>query len=140
LIPRGYVDAAGVPRADLFWGLEDTEYVHFRPPRYGYHAILWPAAEAVINTKRSSRSIAGWKYYYLARNAVFLNLYDRPDVPLGSRLKRLTRGLRDLTRRLRNDPSERLAKCALFARGVWHGIVRRLGRTVVPTDADRPIE
>lgn len=150
LIPREAVLTVGFPREDLFWCLEDQEYLRDRLPSAGYPLLRVDAAEVRVERRadwRDEDRIAGfpyqrqkpaWKYYYEIRNHTYRYLYDRPQVRRSVRLKSLARYLSGYARSLRVERDDRGHKTRLAARGLVDGITRRLGKRVEPDRSDRP--
>jgi GT2 family glycosyltransferase len=148
LIPRSAVAEVGVPNADLFWWTEDTEYLQWRIPRSGHHAVICREALVEVERGRQSPTKPGWKYYYEARNEVYHRLWtQRPggECPVPHHLKirvrvwrAATRTLQLAARALLIERRHRMAKLCLVARGAYDGVRRRLGRTYPVDDAHRP--
>jgi rhamnopyranosyl-N-acetylglucosaminyl-diphospho-decaprenol beta-1,3/1,4-galactofuranosyltransferase len=147
LIPRVVVADVGVPDGSLFWWTEDTEYVQWRIPRAGWTLVRSDARVDVGRTRESSAKPA-WKYYYETRNQVHYRLHTQhvADRPLPRHLHfrvRAWRAARAFTklgsRALLRERSGRFAKFAMVLRGGSDGLRGRLGRTVSPGDAHRPV-
>ncbi len=125
LLPVVAVRRAGLPRRELVWWAEDTEYFMWRLPAAGY-PVRHVAAAVVRHTKE--RGVWGnppWKYYYEARNTTYYDLWIR------HRTRRLPRKLGLLV--LRGALRERRGRAArlwMVARGLADGAVGRLGPTV----------
>lgn len=125
VIPRQVVLDVGVPRSDFVWWGEDTEYLQWRIPRAGFR-VRHSAAHVVTTVPRRSLTKPCWKYYYEARNSVYLRL----------RLKRsnVVRGLyRVLVKRSLGviRAQWRRPRCiALHFRGIADGLAGRLGMRV----------
>jgi glycosyltransferase involved in cell wall biosynthesis len=150
LVPRAAVGLLGVPREDLFWALEDQEYLRDRLPLGGFDPLR--VDEAVVRLERRpdwrdpdrpagiayQRDKPDWKYYYEIRNFVFMYLWKRRHIALSVRLKSLTRYLVTYGRCLAAEESDRATKARHYAMGLFDGITGRLGRRVVPSRSDRP--
>ena len=63
LIAREVVGTVGLPREELFWWAEDTEYCHWRLPRAGFPLRF---VEAAVVRPHSQEVAARVKYYYEA--------------------------------------------------------------------------
>lgn len=136
LIPKEIVQAVGVPRAEFFWWMEDTEYLQWRIPRAGFDVARVPAAR-VIHNRANERTKPGWKYYYETRNAAYYRLFVQGRARTG-RLRIAM--LRTLLRILLVE-RRRMSKLRMFVRGYRDGRAARLGRTIpVRSRADAPIE
>lgn len=135
LIPKGIVQAAGVPRADLFWHLEDTEYfLHRIRDLAGYGLITSPRAVVWHGTHRPRRGFPGWKLYYQTRNSVFYRFHLKKG--WWRRLKTVVRiGGRMAVILLREEHGPR--KAWMMARGFKDGLLGILGKTVDPKSEPR---
>jgi GT2 family glycosyltransferase len=130
LVPARVIRAVGVPRADLFWHLEDTEYFLYRiQDRGGFRIAISTRATAWHGTHRPRRGFPGWKLYYQTRNSVYYRFHLRQDPWRRVRLLALV-AARILVIALREEQG--LAKARLMVRGVWDGLRGRLGKTVDP--------
>lgn len=127
LIDRLAVTLGGLPMPELFWWAEDTEYLQHRLPRKGVRVVR--VDEAVVRDDRVRR-VGGrpaWKYYYEVRNMLWFRLSEQK----GSELYKLPRTLvRMLGSALLSE--HRVAKTSMYAKGVAHGLIGRLGRGVKP--------
>lgn len=127
LIDRLAVRLAGLPRADLFWGTEDTEYLQYRLPRRGVAVVDAPEARVVYDLVRRVGGRPSWKYYFEVRNIVWYRL----EVQRGSSIRKLPRSLIRLfgAALLSKD---RVANLRMFMKGLGHGLLGRLGWQVKP--------
>ncbi len=128
LIPRTVVERVGLPRGDLFWWIEDTEYLFARLSfQHGVgHRLVEPARVEHLGHARAS-DVPAWKYYYEVRNTVYYALY----VIRRKYLKLPLRVLRALARAGLSS-SERGKKMAYIGQGVYDGALGRLGKRVDP--------
>jgi rhamnopyranosyl-N-acetylglucosaminyl-diphospho-decaprenol beta-1,3/1,4-galactofuranosyltransferase len=120
---------AGVPRAELFWWVEDTEYFHHRLPRVGVVALR---ADADVVRHRPVWRGAGrqpWKTYCEVRNTVYYRTGVQDPTPqrLLSLASSVTPLLGDAVLR-----SPRRSKLRMFAWGLSDGARGRLGKRVDP--------
>jgi GT2 family glycosyltransferase len=138
LLPRRLVDLIGLPRAELFYGLEDQNYLLDRAQLAGFPVVRDDDAIARLARRDTRVGIPSWHYYYLPRNATYMYLYERRHIPLMQRVKRLVAFLVSCARTIRDNPRHRPRQCLLFLRGVVDGILCRLGRRVQPYDDRRP--
>ena len=129
LIPRGVVLRVGYPREDLFWWIEDAEYLLHRIPRVGRFDSVVSDALATHSANRRKRTKPAWKYYYEARNTVWY----RTRVYRGDQyIRRLFRiAFRPAARILIVEDSK-VPKLAMHLRGLTEGARGRLGVTVRP--------
>lgn len=130
LVPADVVRSVGVPRADLFWHLEDTEYfIHRIRDVAGYRLIISPKAVVWHGTHRPRKGFPGWKLYYQTRNSIFYRF--RLKRSWWRRLLTLLRVAGRLVvifAREERGP----AKAWLMVRGVADGLRGRMGKTVDP--------
>jgi hypothetical protein len=129
LLDRATVARAGVPRAELFWWVEDTEYFHHRLPRVGVVALR---ADADVVRHRPVWRGAGrqpWKTYCEVRNTVYYRTGVQDPTPqrLLSLASSVTPLLGDAVLR-----SPRRSKLRMFAWGLSDGARGRLGKRVDP--------
>jgi rhamnopyranosyl-N-acetylglucosaminyl-diphospho-decaprenol beta-1,3/1,4-galactofuranosyltransferase len=124
LISSDVVGRAGLPRPELVWWGEDTEYLMWRIPAAGYARQHCDAARVQHLMARATESRPGWKYYYEARNSVYLRLRYRRH-PF-----RLVRTIGRLLARVALHEDQRSRKLWLMARGTMDGFRGRLGMRV----------
>ena len=60
---------------DLFWWAEDTEYLQWRIPEAGYPRQVVDGALVEHDAIRQGDGVPLWKYYYEARNMLYVNLH-----------------------------------------------------------------
>jgi GT2 family glycosyltransferase len=137
LIPRVLVDVIGVPRAELFYGFEDQDYLLDRAQQAGFPLLREPDAHADLVRREGLRRPV-WHYYYLPRNATYQYLYRRRHVRFVNRVKRLVYFHLQFARQLARERDRRGARALLYLRGVVDGLFARLGRRVEPRDEARP--
>ena len=75
LMPRVVVERIGLPRAELVWWTEDTEYLQHRLRRAGIRQINAERAVVEHHRVRTGASKPPWKFYYEARNTIEYRLY-----------------------------------------------------------------
>jgi rhamnopyranosyl-N-acetylglucosaminyl-diphospho-decaprenol beta-1,3/1,4-galactofuranosyltransferase len=139
LFARHLVDTIGLPLAELFYGLEDLNYLRDRAQLAGFPLVRESSAVARLARRSARIGIPSWHYYYLPRNATYLYLYERGHIPRVQRYKRLLAFYVTYARTIRANPQHKARQCLLFARGVFDGLFRRLGRRVLPRDDRRPV-
>lgn len=69
LLPRAVVADVGLPRAELFWWAEDTEYLQWRIPRRG-HPVVTVEGARISHSGRATGQRPPWKVYYEVRNSI----------------------------------------------------------------------
>lgn len=134
LIPRPIVKAVGVPKEELFWWAEDSEYLQWRIPKAGYAVLRVPEAKVTHYLLRP-RKRAAWKYYYETRNFIYYLVHVQGRRELRALLLPL---IRTFIRVLAIE-DRRLLKLRLFVRGVRDGLAGRLGRLVPVPSRDEAI-
>jgi rhamnopyranosyl-N-acetylglucosaminyl-diphospho-decaprenol beta-1,3/1,4-galactofuranosyltransferase len=75
VVARAIVEEVGVPRAEFFWWAEDNEYCHWRIPQAGYPRRLVEGAVVQHDAVRQGERVPLWKYYYEARNMLYIHLH-----------------------------------------------------------------
>ena len=149
LIPREIVKTVGTPIDDLFWWVEDTEYLQWRIPESGFALERCDDAVVEVGLRRAERAKPAWKFYYETRNQVYYRLRVQRQTPGGPPRRHLTarvrswRAARSVVRlggmALLREPDGRARKLTMVARGAVDGLRGRLGRTVAVDVADRPL-
>jgi len=151
LIHRSVVERVGVPKAELFWWTEDTEYLQWRIPEAGFEVVWTDEAVTRVSRARADDTKPAWKYYYEARNQVYHRLYvQRParsprtrptphHLQVSVRCWRAARSVVLLAGRVvLREHHDRAHKLASIARGALDGLRGKLGATVVPDSSHRP--
>ena len=122
LVSRRIVDQVGVPMAELFWWAEDTEYLQERIPRAGYPIRVVGDAVVRHDSIRHGHGIPVWKYYYEARNMLYVHLYVKKKVG------RYPRNVVKLFGRcLMKEPEGRWVRLQAMGLGLVDGARGRLG-------------
>lgn len=133
LLDRLAVRMAGLPRAEMFWWAEDTEYLQFRLPRKGVIVVRVPESRVVYDLIRRVGGRPAWKYYYEVRNTIWMHF----AIYKGSRIGRLPRPLVRMFGSAIMSKG-RIQKLRMYGRGFTDGIFNRLGHQVVPRPAGSP--
>ena len=131
LIPRLAVETAGIPRADLFWWIEDTEYLAHRLPRAGFPMARAAGARVRHTASRRTTREPDWKIYYETRNTV----YYRIRIQRGRRAWKIVRYLARRVGRIVQQPPPRGTRFKMLGVGLLDGLRGRLGKTVDPPRA-----
>jgi rhamnopyranosyl-N-acetylglucosaminyl-diphospho-decaprenol beta-1,3/1,4-galactofuranosyltransferase len=122
LVAKEIVAAVGVPKADLFWWAEDTEYCHWRVPKAGYPRRIAHKAHVRHDGIRQRDSVPTWKYYYETRNMIYLHLHVMHQVGWFPRnFSRL------MGRAFWRERSGYVERTKAISRGVADGVRGRLG-------------
>ena len=122
ILARQIVEAVGLPMSDLFWWAEDTEYLQVRIPERGYRRQV--VNDAIVNHDgiRQGDGVPLWKYYYEARNMLYVHLYVK------RRVGRYPRSVSKLFgRALLREKNGRLRRLAVMTRGLSDGARGKLG-------------
>ena len=122
IVARQIIEEVGLPMAELFWWAEDTEYLQWRIPEAGYEKQV--AADAIVNHAaiRQGDGVPLWKYYYEARNMLYVHLYIK------RRVGRYPRSVSKLVARaLLRERDGRLRRLSVMGQGLWDGYRGRLG-------------
>ena len=122
VIAKEIVREVGVPRAELFWWAEDTEYCHWRIPNAGHPRVIAEGALVRHDAIRQGDGVPTWKYYYETRNLIYLHLHV---------MKRLGWFPRNFTRlvgrALLREHGGYLRRFSAMAAGAYDGVFGRLG-------------
>src|SRR5581483_2024520 len=129
LLSRDVVERAGLPRAELFWWAEDTEYLLWRIPDLGYERRHCAGATVHHSRARGSARRPAWKYYYEARNSLYLRFRLR------RRPWKAIRAVLRLCAAIVLWEDHKVSKLAALGRGVVDAVAGRLGRRMVPPPA-----
>jgi rhamnopyranosyl-N-acetylglucosaminyl-diphospho-decaprenol beta-1,3/1,4-galactofuranosyltransferase len=122
LISRVVVERVGLPIEDLFWWAEDTEYCQWRIPQAGFPRRICESAVVRHDAIRQEGSVPPWKYYYEARNMLYLHLH------VMHRLGRYPQNLTRLVgRAVMKEPDGRILRLRAVAKGLLDGATKRLG-------------
>jgi GT2 family glycosyltransferase len=131
LVGRDVVQQAGLPRAELVWWAEDTEYLRWRIPALGVtRHVVAEARVAHTRDRTADGRRPAWRYYYEARNTVYLRTRERRS------LRRIAKVLGGLTARIVLRERHRPRKLWFLLHGVVDGATGRLGLRV-PLVSDR---
>jgi hypothetical protein len=122
LVAREIIESVGLPMKELFWWAEDTEYCHWRIPQAGYTRRMARNAVVHHHAVRHGRGVPVWKYYYEARNMLYLHLHVMHRVGWYPRnLGRL------VARAVLRERRGRLRRLWVIGRGLFDGLSGRLG-------------
>jgi len=127
LVAREVVESVGLPRADFFWWAEDFEYLMLRIPGAGHAMRITPDVVVEHQKGRGQWGNPPWKYYYEARNNVYVHMYIKHG---RGRWPRKLAGL--IARAIFREEDMRTLRLRMIGRGVVDGVGRRLGRRVDP--------
>jgi hypothetical protein len=122
VVSHHIVEQVGVPRAELFWWAEDNEYCHWRIPQAGYERRLVDGAVVQHDAVRQGARVPLWKYYYEARNMLYLHLHVMHRV--GWYPRNVTKLV---ARALLRERGRRLACLRTILLGLSDGAMGRLG-------------
>jgi GT2 family glycosyltransferase len=122
VVSHHIVEQVGVPRAELFWWAEDNEYCHWRIPQAGYPRRLVDGAVVQHDAVRQGDRLPLWKYYYEARNMLYLHLHVMHRV--GWYPRNVTKLL---ARAVLRERGRRLLCLRTILRGLSDGAMGRLG-------------
>jgi GT2 family glycosyltransferase len=122
IVSREIVARVGVPKAELFWWAEDTEYLQARIPAAGYERKVVKDAVVYHDAVRHTEGVPMWKYYYEARNMLWVHLHVKRKV---GRYPRSVSKL--IARALFRERQDRLRRMEVIARGLWDGARGNLG-------------
>ena len=122
VVAREIVEQVGLPMAELFWWSEDTEYLQCRIPEAGYERQVVKQAVVRHDAVRQRDGVPMWKYYYEARNLLWVHLHVK------HRVGRYPRSVTHLLgRAVFREGGGRLRRLGVITRGLWDGARGNLG-------------
>lgn len=134
LIPSSVVRLAGIPRQELFWWTEDTEYLQWRLPRvYGIRSLISDNAK-VTHGVDDGKEKPSWKYYYEVRNTIYYRFY----VQKGNLIRRVRKTLLAIAKPVMKATlfeSDTRKKLTMISLGIRDGISQRLGKRIDPEES-----
>ncbi|HLX87139.1 MAG TPA: glycosyltransferase [Acidimicrobiales bacterium] len=134
VVSRHIVETVGLPRPELFWWAEDSEYLLWRIPQAGFERRIVDGALVQHDAIRQAGPVPTWKYYYEARNMLYYHLHVMHKV--GWYPKNVTKLVARAL--VREHGMARLRSLAAMARGWFDGAFGRLGvRVPVPPMQER---
>lgn len=134
LLPAHVINRVGLPRKELFFWGEDTEYLKHRIEEVHQIPCKWvSSAKGVHFAARGKNSRAAWRYYYEARNNIYIRLYVRKNkLNLPQRIYKAFKYWFYLFGGLILKEDNKAIKLKFFLKGTYHGIFKKLGKTVDP--------
>ena len=130
ILSKKVVEKVGLPKTELFYWVEDTEYLQHRIRRVN-KIIPFRCKSAVVrhlhirNEKRPS-----WYYYYVLRNTLFYRIYIlRFDL---HHLKRVLYLIYTSIARILVKEDRKVKKILLMLLGIYHGLIGKIGKLVDP--------
>ena len=122
LVAREIIEQVGLPMAELFWWADDTEYLQWRIPQAGYPVRVVGDAVVHHDAIRHGEGVPVWKYYYEARNMLYVHLY------LKKRVGFFPRNVTKLIgRALFREAEGRWIRLRTIGKGLYDGARGRLG-------------
>jgi hypothetical protein len=122
IVARQIVEAVGLPMSELFWWAEDTEYLQWRIPQAGYPMRVVGDALVRHDAIRHGTGVPVWKYYYEARNMLYVHLYVK------KRIGYYPRNIAKLFgRAVLREPDGRWVRLMAMGKGLADGVRGRLG-------------
>lgn len=136
LIPKNVINKVGLPKKELFFWGEDTEYLKYRIQELHQFPCSWiAAAKGVHFATRGKNSRAAWRYYYEARNNIYIRLYVRKSkLKFPQRIYKAFKFWLFLLGGLLFKENKKFIKLKLFILGTFHGVSKKLGKTIDPCD------
>lgn len=122
LVARQVIEKVGLPMKELFWWAEDTEYLQWRIPEAGYERRQIWGALVEHDGIRQGDGVPMWKYYYEARNMLYMNLHVKRQI--GHYPRNVSKLL---ARAFLREKDDRISRLGVIARGLFDGATGRLG-------------
>lgn len=123
LMPRVVVEEIGLPRPELVWWTEDTEYLQDRLRRANITPINAGKAIVEHHRVRSGASKPPWKFYYEARNTIDYRFY----VQERRHLRKMVRSVLALLAQIVAGEPGKVVRLRAVLDGVSDGFRRRSG-------------
>jgi len=131
LLSRKIVKEVGLPLKDLFYWIEDTEYLQHRIALvHGYRELRCEKA-VVEHHHQRGQTFPSWYYYYTVRNTLDYRLYVQRK-GLGRRLVRILALYMSAWIRILFKEPGKLRKMRLVVLGTYDGLVRNTGKRIDP--------
>ena len=122
VVSREIILSVGLPMGELFWWAEDTEYLQWRIPQAGFPLELVGDAVVAHSAIRHGNGVPLWKYYYEARNMLYVHLHVK------RRLGRYPGSVAKLFgRALLRERDGRTRRVGVMVLGLWDGARGNLG-------------
>jgi rhamnopyranosyl-N-acetylglucosaminyl-diphospho-decaprenol beta-1,3/1,4-galactofuranosyltransferase len=122
LVARQIIEQVGLPMAELFWWAEDTEYLQWRIPQAGFPMRVVGDAYVRHEAIRQGHGVPVWKYYYEARNMLYLHLHVKKRVGYYPRNIAKLFG-----RAILREPEGKVVRLRAMGHGLYDGARGRLG-------------
>ncbi|MBZ9631481.1 glycosyltransferase family 2 protein [Salegentibacter sp. LM13S] len=134
LLPIEIVDKVKYPNKDLFFWGEDTEYLKHRINEVYKFSSQWVAsAKGVHFTKRDKNSRPPWRYYYEARNNIYVRVFIRKtSLSMPVRIYKAFKAWSFLLGGILLYENNKSEKMKFFLLGTFHGIFKKLGKVIDP--------
>lgn len=129
LLPTEIALRAGLPLKELFFWVEDTEYIQYRIEQKLRCPIKWVTRAKAVHFTHIKRSRKPWRFYYEIRNMIYYRLY----IQSGKKMKR-TKKIAKTTVKLFLLAliSKNPKNVQYFCKGFIDGIRGKIGKTVEP--------
>lgn len=139
LIDASIIDKVGLPRREVVWWAEDSEYLQTRLTQCGFGLSYCDDAVVRHSMTRRSGPVPLWRLYYEARNSIWVRVRVRQQYASARHMRRLARVLAMLAGRAVRHPRPVAASLAVLA-GTLHGVTApdiAAPRFVVGSDGPR---
>lgn len=134
LLPLEIVKKVQYPNRDLFFWGEDTEYLKHRINEvYKFPSNWITSAKGVHFTKREKNARPPWRYYYEARNIIYVRIYVRKtSLNMPVRIYKAFKAWLFLLGGILYHENNKWKKLKFFLLGTFHGVFKKLGKTIEP--------
>jgi GT2 family glycosyltransferase len=139
LLDASIVDRVGLPREEVVWWGEDSEYLQVRLTQCGFPLTYCDDAVVGHSMVRRGGRPPIWRLYYETRNSIWLRVRVRQQYDSPRHMWRLLRAVASTSRSAMRHPHRGTAARAVLA-GVIHGLVdpgRQAPDFVVADDGPR---
>jgi GT2 family glycosyltransferase len=130
LLSKNLIEKAGYPLTDLFYWIEDTEYLQHRIQRVQKTTPYRCNAAIVHHLHQRTKKRPSWYYYYVVRNTLFYRIYIVPFT--WRRLRRTLILIPSFFMRIILKEDDKARKVKLMLYGIYHGVAGKIGKLIDP--------
>jgi rhamnopyranosyl-N-acetylglucosaminyl-diphospho-decaprenol beta-1,3/1,4-galactofuranosyltransferase len=131
LLSKKLVLHVGLPIKELFYWVEDTEYLQNRLIRVYSYKLFRCKTAVVEHFHQRNVQIPSWHYYYKVRNTLFYRIYIQKN-NLRGRIRKTSYLFLYVFYKILTKEDNKLVKIKLVILGVYHGIAGKLGKLIDP--------
>lgn len=129
LLPVNLALKAGLPMKELFFWVEDTEYIQYRIEQKLKSPIKRVPRAKVVHFTHTTKARKPWRYYYEVRNMLYYRLYVQEGRQFMRGFKILRSGAKLFLLSVKSGNPDNVLH---FCRGLKDGLFGKIGKTVEP--------